>query len=121
VEVRELAHECRRRADRRPVRSLPGELDVALQDARLVLGPTQRSSTVPPSASLAGKYGLRPIAYSEVDVRVATVSLRTAGITVHPKVLELAHAFAHQSFENVSPALATQGGMWAPPTPRSIN
>ena len=38
AEVRQLANECRRRAARRPVRLLPGELDVALRDARLVLG-----------------------------------------------------------------------------------
>jgi excisionase family DNA binding protein len=38
AQVRQLANECRRRAARRPVRLLPGELDAALQDARLVLG-----------------------------------------------------------------------------------
>jgi excisionase family DNA binding protein len=38
AEVRQLANECRRRADRRPIRLLPGELDAALQDPRLVLG-----------------------------------------------------------------------------------
>lgn len=36
--VRQLANVCRRRAERRPIRVLPGELDAALEDLRLVLG-----------------------------------------------------------------------------------
>ena len=37
-DLRQLANQCRRRADRRPIRLLPGEVDQALQDERLVLG-----------------------------------------------------------------------------------
>jgi hypothetical protein len=38
AELRRLANACRRRADLRPVRVLPGELDGALADVRLVIG-----------------------------------------------------------------------------------
>ena len=40
VHARRLANACRRRALRRPLRVLPGELDGALADDRLVLGGT---------------------------------------------------------------------------------
>ena len=40
AEARLLANACRRRALRRPVRVLPGELDGALADDRLILGGT---------------------------------------------------------------------------------
>ena len=37
-DLRQLANKCRRRADRQPIRLLPGEVDQAMHDARLVLG-----------------------------------------------------------------------------------
>ena len=37
-DLRELANQCRRRAERQPIRVLPGEVERAFQDERLVFG-----------------------------------------------------------------------------------